>query len=164
MKTQLKSMLLLMGVSSIIFFGCQKSDGFVAPSARSSAAQTNSDGSATRIPAWMTTTTVTTVSISKTIILKTGTYVGSHSLGDSGIYTMHVRFYDAALDSIHCIVELYPHSGYKIVTGSHCSIVTNLGLWHVIAGSGTGPYTNLQGNGSVVMMAPHEMATGKVWK
>jgi hypothetical protein len=159
MKMQLKSMLLLIGASLIAFTECKKSDALVAPSAQSFA-QSNSQSINKRIEVWMTTTTLTVVTISPTHVLKTGTFVASQQLGDTGTYVMDIRFFGPLLDSIHCNTTFMPLAGDEFTTGSKCSIVTNLGLWKILFGSGV--YANLSGNGTVTMIPGHEMATGKI--
>lgn len=160
MKTKLKSILLLIGVSPLIFLACQKSDGVSAPSSSQSSGEANSFSSNKRTEVWTTTTTLTAVTISPTHVLKTGTFVGSHELGDTGNYVMDIKFYGAKLDSIHCNTIFMPLAGDEFTAGSKCSIVTNLGLWKILFGSGI--YENLRGNGSVTMIPGHEMVTGKI--
>jgi len=180
MKTQLKSVLLLIGVSSLFIIGCQKSDSFVSSnqsSAKSvqssdesvissdefdqSIAEDNSQSSANRIPAYITTTSVTAIGVPP-VVIKTGTFVASHELGDTGLYVMHIKFFGQSQDSIHCLTEFYPNRGGRWVTDSRCSIVTNIGLWGIIQSQGSGPYKDLRGHGSVTMIPGHEMGTGKI--
>jgi hypothetical protein len=179
MKMQLKPMLLLIGVSSFIFVGCQKSEGFTAPSSQSSTVQSPdefsqlSDESAqaftnaysedltNAISVRLTTTTPTAIG-TPPVVLKTGTFVASHDLGDTGLYVMHVKYFDPLLDSIHCITTFYPNRAGTgtFTTSSRCSIVTNIVKWVITYG--TGRYANLHGHGTVEMIPGQEMATGKI--
>jgi len=178
MKTQLKSLLLFLG-ALLIILGCEKSDSLVSRSAQSSPqlspqlsdelsdeswaeswAESSSVDSADKIKVFVTTSTLTAIGTPPNV-LKTGTFVASPELGDSGIYVMHITLYGAALDSIHCITTFYTRSGAQWTTGSRCSIVTNLGKWRIIYG--TRRYANMRGHGSVVMIPDHEMATGRIW-
>src|SRR3954453_15052128 len=124
MKTQLKSLLLFLG-ALLIILGCEKSDSLVSRSAQSSPqlsdelsdeswaeswAESSSVDSADKIKVFVTTSTLTAIGTPPNV-LKTGTFVASPELGDSGIYVMHITLYGAALDSIHCITTFYTRSG-----------------------------------------------------
>src|SRR5206468_3392244 len=100
----------------------------------------------------------TSVGIPPAPVLKTGTFVASPELGDTGTYVMYVRYFGASLDSIHCNTVFTPIGGDEFTMGSKCSIITFIGDWKILFGSGV--YTNLRGNGSVTMIPGHEMATG----
>jgi len=176
MKMQLKSMLVLFGVLFILFTGCQKSDGLVSsstPSIAANAAPSTAENAEAAVrdllssdkgtSIYITTTTLTSAG-APPHVLKTGTFVASHELGDTGTYIMNIRYFDAALDSIRCTTTFIPrktkNTGDEWTTISECSITTFLGKWHVLFGSGV--YANLRGNGTVTMIPGHEMATGKI--
>jgi len=188
MKIELKPMLLFIGASSAIFWSCQKTDSLTSPASQSSTVQSStaqsssvqrldeflqstdessqtfsnaySENMINGISVWLTTTTVTSIG-NPPVVLKTGTFVASHELGDTGLYVMHVKFFGPLLDSIHCVTTMYPNKGGgSWMTDSRCSIVTNIGKWIIIHGAGR--YWNLRGRGTVDMIPGHEMAKGKI--
>src|SRR6266487_1084740 len=107
MKMQSKSMLLLMGVSFIIFTACKKSDGLVSPGNKATAAVSNSSSSAEPTEVFLNTTTLTSTGLPPHVV-KTGSYLASPELGTSGTYVMDVEFYGQAF---HCTTTFTPAGG-----------------------------------------------------
>ena len=146
MKMQLKSLLLLMGVSFITFAGCKKTERLISHSRQSSAAYEGTEV--------LTTTTTATLSPG----VKIGTFTAIEALGTSGTYVMTIDFYGMA---IHCTTIFTPAGGDQFTTFSECQMTTLTGQWRVIDGKGA--YANLQANGSVIMKPGHEYCTGRLF-
>lgn len=102
---------------------------------------------------WLTTTTT-----GGTPNAKTGTFQASSQLGTSGHYLMIVDHTGAAF---HCTTTFYPAGGGSFITQSNCETTLFDGQWRVV--SGTGIYSDLQANGSIVMMPGHEFCTGRIF-
>lgn len=103
-------------------------------------------------------TTQLTVTGAPPSVVKTGTYVASPELGTSGTYVMDIHFFGQAF---HCTTTFTPNGGDEFTTFSECQMTTLTGQWRVI--SGTGIYSDLKANGSIVMVPRHEMCTGRVF-
>ena len=157
MKTQLKSMLLLMAVPFMLFTACKKSDGLVAPANKAAAAASNSASLAKPADVFLNTTTLSSTGEPPSVV-KTGSYLASPELGTSGTYVMNVEFYGQAF---HCTTTFTPAGGDQFTTFSECQMTTLTGQWRVI--SGTGVYANLSANGSIVMVPGHENCVGRVF-
>lgn len=160
MKQKSKLMLLLIGVSFIIFTGCQKDNSLVSPSTPSAnalALESNSVNSSDPAKVFLTTTTLHASGAAPQVV-KTGSYIASAQLGTSGTYVMTVDFYGMA---IHCTTVFTPAGGDQFTTYSECQRSTFTGQWRVIDGKGA--YANLQANGSIVMKTVHEYCTGRVF-
>jgi hypothetical protein len=91
----------------------------------------------------------------------TGSFVTSGALNLSGYSTMLVGPL-AAGKVAHCEVVLYAPDG-TITIHQQCEFSTNpaKGQWHIV--SGTGAYTNLKGNGSLLMPPNQEAMTGYIY-
>ena len=63
----------------------------------------------------------------------------------------------------HCVVTLYPSGGGSITIHQECVFATPIpqGRWEIV--SGTGAYTNLQGNGSLTMPPETEAMVGFIY-
>ncbi len=157
MKIQLKSMLLLIAGSSIIFTACKKSDGLVPPDKRTTATSSNAVTTAKPANVFLNTTTLTATGIPPHVV-KTGSYVASSELGTSGTYVMDIRYFGMA---IHCTTTFTPAGGDEFTLYSECQMTTLTGQWRTI--SGTGIYTNLSGNGSIIMVPGHENCVGRIF-
>ena len=75
-----------------------------------------------------------------------GTFESSGAIETSGLESQVFRV--AGL-SLHCVHTLTASEG-TIVIRSQCNLVTNVGQWRVV--SGTGAYAGLKGNGSLLMV------------
>ena|SRR2546421_2638380 len=142
MKKQVQSMLLLIGASLFILIGCKKE----------------------QIKYTYTTFTRTT-----TQTIKPGVVIGYFtSSGDpttAGTWIMYVT--PVGSDSLHCSQTLDVPSEGTITVLTFCSLANNTGAWRVL--KGTGAYSNLHGNGSLVMSFPKsgpsiEIWNGKTWR
>jgi hypothetical protein len=91
----------------------------------------------------------------------TGSYVTSGALNLSGYTTMYVGS-RANGNVAHCVVTLYAPDG-TITIHQQCEFSTNppKGQWRIV--SGTGAYTNLKGNGSLLMPPNQEAMTGYIY-
>ncbi|KAA9037257.1 hypothetical protein FW778_17675 [Ginsengibacter hankyongi] len=164
MKQNSKLMLLLIGVSLIIFTGCQKDNSLVSPSAPSAVNNAtaltpgaNSVNSEAPADVFLTTTTLTSSGAAPQVV-KTGSFVASAQLGTSGTYVMTIDFYGMA---IHCTTVFTPAGGDQFTTYSECQMTTFTGQWRIIDGKGA--YANLQANGSIIMKTGHEYCTGRIF-
>jgi hypothetical protein len=146
MKMQLKSMLLLFGVSFFIFAGFKNADQ------RSVKAQQFKDHSS-RVTIELI---VTNSNASGTIF--TGTFTAHGGLETSGTFEMEPNFFG---HFAHCSQTFTSHRG-TFTAISDCEFIHNTGTWYII--SGTGRYSDLQGNGKLLMTAGGlvEAWTGKV--
>ena len=127
MRKRSKILLLLVGVSFFLFSGCKKEH--------------------------IQHRTSTTFTLTLTDQPKPGTYTGYFTAaGDptvSGTFTMDV---EQTGDFLHCSQTLVvPGKGSTTII-SDCSLVTNLGKWYIT--TGTGAYSNLRGEGSLIMAFP----------
>src|SRR5215204_5183372 len=84
-------------------------------------------------------------------LLGDGTFTASGGLNLNGLYMMDVQLNgQSRIGSIQCTVILYPaNSSSTISMIMHCQFATSTGQWKIV--SGTGNYSNLKGNGSLVM-------------
>jgi len=143
MKMQLKSMLVFVGVSIIIFMGCKKTDSLVSPSAKST-----SDAQALRSNSKPTPVT---------FVLSRGTLTVTGAIETSGTYTMNPVVQTGG--AFHCTNNLATPEG-TITALTNCQDGTT-GTWRIV--SGTGAYANLQGNGRLVMYAGGETWNGVIF-
>lgn len=164
MKQKSKLILLLMGVSLIIFTGCQKDNTLASPSDPSTinttvalTPESHSVNSSDPAEVFLTTTTLTSSGAAPQV-LKTGSYTASAQLGTSGTYVMTIDFYGMA---IHCTTIFTPAGGDQFTTFSECQTTTFTGQWRIIYGKGA--YANLRANGSIVMQSGHEYCTGRLF-
>jgi hypothetical protein len=80
----------------------------------------------------------------------TGTFIASGAIVASGTSTMTIhRFANGTV--AHCSQTLVAPDG-TITILSNCQFSTMNGTWRIV--SGTGAYTNLQGNGQLTMTHP----------
>ena len=93
-----------------------------------------------------------------------GTFESTGAIATSGDESQVFRV--AGL-SLHCVHTLTAAEG-TIVIRSQCNLVTNVGQWRVV--SGTGAYAGLKGNGSLLMVfnpddptEAHELLDGWVY-
>src|SRR6266496_4192135 len=100
----------------------------------------------------------------------TGTFTTSGALTISGPATMHVDLnYNGT--RAHCVVTLIAPLG-NIIIDQECQFATSMpapypngqgkGRWEIV--SGTGPYANLYGNGSLTMPPNTEAMTGVIYQ
>lgn len=112
----------------------------------------------------------TTFSLTFTDRTKGGTFMGYFIAGGgvttSGNVTMDVTPVGTPGDSIHCSQTLTVPSEGSITILSHCSLINGTGAW--IVDHGTGKYSDLQGNGNLVMNSepegPVELLRGTTWR
>jgi hypothetical protein len=147
MKMQLKSMLLLIGVSFITFTGFKNAD-VRGPQAL-------------HVNATPTPVTITAVFDFSTFPNVAGTFTASGALEISGDATMDVALNENGKIA-HCVVTLIASDG-TITIHQECQFVTNppKGRWEIV--SGTGAYANLQGNGSLTMPPNTEAMEGVIY-
>ena len=90
-----------------------------------------------------------------------GTFTTSGALTISGTAFMHVDFLNAGTTA-HCVVTLTASNG-TIIIDQQCQFATSppKGRWEIV--SGTGPYANLNGNGSLLMPPDTEAMTGFIY-
>ena len=154
MKKNWNSMLLLTGVSFILFTGFKKSDSIVFSTAKHNATVSKAVTSAVPTPVAIYCTFP-----GGTFPNVTGTFTASGGLSTSGNCTMDisVQGYTA-----HCVVVLQPSSGGTITIHQQCQFATNpaTGRWEIV--SGTGTYANLKGNGSLLMPNDDEDMVGVI--
>ena len=93
-----------------------------------------------------------------------GTFESTGAIATTGLESQVFRV--AGL-SLHCVHTLTDANG-TIVIRSQCNLVTNVGEWRVV--SGTGAYAGLKGNGSLLMVfnpddpnEAHELLDGWVY-
>jgi hypothetical protein len=145
MKMELKSILLLMGVSLIIF------TGFKNPDVRGpQALQVNTKPTAVAI---------TVISDFSTPDVS-GTFATGGALTISGTSTMDIVF-NANGTSAHSVITLYAPGG-TITIHQECNFAhfPPKGQWQIV--SGTGPYADLKGNGSLLMPSNFELMVGVI--
>ena len=75
-----------------------------------------------------------------------GSFESTGAIATSGAESQVVRV--AGL-SLHCVHTLTTAAG-TLVIHSQCNLVTNVGQWRIV--SGTGTYAGLEGNGSLLMV------------
>ena len=112
--------------------------------------------------------TSTTFTLTLTDQPKPGTYTGYFvASGDptvSGTFSMDVQ--DLG-DSLHCSQTLVVPAKGSTTIISDCSLVTMTGSWYIT--NGTGAYSNLRGEGSLIMAFPAnspeiEALYGHTWR
>ncbi|MBI3462254.1 MAG: hypothetical protein HY000_04220 [Planctomycetes bacterium] len=93
-----------------------------------------------------------------------GTFDASGAIETSGLESQVFRVSGL---SLHCVHTLTAAEG-TIVIRSQCNLVTNVGQWRIV--SGTGAYAGLKGNGSLLMVfnpddpaEAHELLDGWVY-
>lgn len=93
-----------------------------------------------------------------------GTFESTGAIATSGLESQVFRVEGW---SLHCVHTLVAKEG-TIVIHSQCNMITNLGQWRVV--SGTGAYAGLKGNGSLLMVfnpddpaEAHELLVGWVY-
>ena len=93
-----------------------------------------------------------------------GTFESSGAIETSGVESQVFRINGLTL---HCLHTLTAVEG-TIVIRSQCNLVTNVGQWRIV--SGTGAYAGLKGNGSLLMVfnpddpnEAHELLDGWVY-
>lgn len=148
MRMQLKSMLFLVGVSFLLFAG------FKNPNVRSINAELKGQPTEVNIEF-----VYTGVNADGDV---TGTYTAHGGIESSGTSEMTVHRY---ANVAHCSQTLEAAEG-TITILSNCQFSTMTGAWRVV--SGTGAYSDLQGNGKLLMTFPgggifvRESYSGKV--
>ena len=138
MRKYLKSVLLLIAVTPLIFSGCKKEHSHQVK-IQQILTGANEDGNAT------------------------GPFEASGAIKTSGTFVMQIT--PVGTDSIHCFNVLTAPEGTIILT-MRCSMVTNTGEWNITGGSGL--YRHLRGDGTLVMEFPpgelgRETSTGEVF-
>jgi len=158
MKTQLKSMLHLIGVSFIILTGCRKEDSSVSPSSPSSSILTAnaaiSNTSKTNKP--MTVTIMMTIT-GGTFPTFTGPIITTGDLIPPGEGSMYVNSFG---NVFHCTITLVTSEGTLNIR-EECNKTTFIGQWQIMEGSGA--YVNLRGNGKVMMPRGFEVLEGVIY-
>ena len=93
-----------------------------------------------------------------------GTFESSGAIATTGLESQVFRVSGLSLHCVHTLTV----AGGTIVIHSQCNLVTNLGQWRIV--SGTGAYAGLRGNGSLLMVfnpddpnEAHELLDGWVY-
>jgi len=162
MNKQLKSTLLIMAITIIALAGCSKSTDLVTPSANNSSGQHSNQTSTDKSEnsSSQSAVTITGVFDFSTFPNTVGTFTTTGALTISGDATMDVGVISDPV--AHCVVTLYAPDGI-IVIHQDCNFDTPTpkGQWRIV--SGTGPYVNLKGNGSLTMPPNTEAMTGVIF-
>ena len=133
MRNYLKSILLLIAVSPIVFSGCKKEHSLPITIVQISTAFDEENG-----------------------YTETGTFTTSGCIRTSGTFVMDVIF---VADSFYCTNKLIAPEG-TITTNMKCSATTMTGSWEIL--SGTGRYNRLNGGGTLVMQFPPDVPPGSI--
>jgi hypothetical protein len=142
MEKNLKFLLLVLAGPSLLIFGCTKD-------------------------CLHDRTTKTTFTLNTTMVVsetrETGYYFASGDPTTSGTYEMDITVVG---DSLHCSQILFSKEG-TITIRSDCSLNTMAGKWYVT--HGTRAYSNLEGNGTLIMEFPAngpsvEALAGETWR
>ncbi|MEJ7914239.1 MAG: hypothetical protein WKF70_13850 [Chitinophagaceae bacterium] len=120
----LTSMLFLIGASILILFGCKKEN--------TNPVTITFDYSGQKAPGNFT-----------------GIFIATGGIHTSGTSLMTVQ---SVGDEFNCIYTLTSKDGGTIIMFSNCQMATNTGTWRIL--SGTGAYTNIRGNGTLIMTYP----------
>ncbi|WP_276501802.1 hypothetical protein [Terrimonas pollutisoli] len=165
MKPKLKSMLVFMAVSFIIFSGCKKSDSHISPSALSAPDSKAAETAAKKEKGDKHDPgTITFNYTGRSTAGFTGSFTASGGPAKEGTALMAVKTVGM---EFHCTNTL-ELSGGTITILSVCQMSDNTGIWYVE--KGTGRYKKLQGEGTLVMTFPgsgiivREVFTGKFLK
>lgn len=75
-----------------------------------------------------------------------GTFTSTGAITTTGVESQVFRVEGM---SLHCVHTLTDAAG-TIVISSQCNMITNVGQWRIV--SGTGAYAGLKGNGSLLMV------------
>jgi hypothetical protein len=158
MKTQIRSMLHLIGVSFIILAGCKKEDGSVSPANPASSILTAnavvSNTSKTNKP---TPVTITMAITGGTFPTFTGPITTTGDFIPPGEGSMFVNSFG---NVFHCIITLVTSDG-TLTISEECNKTTFMGQWQI--DDGTGAYVNLRGNGKVMMPRGFEVLEGVIY-
>ena len=158
MKTQLKSVLHLIGVAFIILTGCKKENNSVLPSSTSSSIVTaNAVVSNTSKPNKPTEVTITMAITEGTFPTFTGPITTTGDLIPPGEGSMFVNSFG---NVFHCIITLVTSEG-TLTIREECNKTTFMGQWQIV--EGTGAYVNLRGNGKVMMPRGFEVLEGVIY-
>jgi len=107
--------------------------------------------------------TITAVYDFSTFPYVTGTFTTTGLGGISGSTTMLVGpNFNGTI--AHCVVTLMPSTGGSIIIDQECQFATSppKGRWEIV--SGTAPYANLNGHGSLTMPPNTEAMTGIIYQ
>jgi hypothetical protein len=160
MRTQLKSMLLPLGISFMVLSGCKKSDGLVSPSVQSAnnnIANTNVVVATPLNPGKPIPVTITMTITGGVFPTFTGPITTTGDLIPPGEGSMYVNSFG---NVFHCIITLVTSEG-KITIREECNKTTFMGQWQIA--EGTGAYVNLRGNGKVMMPRGFEVLEGVIY-
>ena len=103
-------------------------------------------------------TSATSISESPTGFIFLGTVTATGAINASGTYWMDVEFHGKS--ALHCVLVLTLPNG-TITMRMNCNMMTGLGRWQVL--DGTGSYQTLKGQGPLVMPNDiEEILTGTV--
>ena len=134
MRKQLKSTLVLIAVSFIIFTGCKKDrDAMPIKIVQISTAFDEEDG-----------------------YTETGTFTTTGGIQTAGTFVMDITF---VKDSFYCINKLIAPEG-SFTTNMKCSGTTMTGTWEIL--SGDGHYKRLNGGGTLEMIFPPDVPPGSI--
>src|SRR4051794_19848012 len=122
MKTQLKLMLLLLGVPFLLLTACQKEDALVKPRQSSASSQSSSDAVISG------DVKITLTIITSTSNGLTGSFKMRGDFNSQGDFIMVVT--PTTADSLHCVQTLISDRGTLTII-SNCSLATGTGRWHI---------------------------------
>lgn len=158
MKTRLKGIPLIIGISIIAFAGCKKEDSSVSgPNQASSMTMDNGTTSNTGKANTPTPVTITLAITGGSFPTLTGPVTTTGNLILPGQGSM---FINAFGNVFHCTITVVTSEG-TITIRQECNKTTFMGQWQIA--EGTGAYVNLRGNGKVMMPRGFEVLEGVIY-
>jgi hypothetical protein len=158
MKTRLKGIPLIIGMSIIVFAGCKKEDSSLAGPIQSSSISTDngdaSNAGKTNKPISVTITMAITGGSFPTL---TGPITTTENVIAPGQGSMFVNSFGGVF---HCTITLVTFEGTLSIR-QECNKTTFMGQWQIT--EGTGAYVNLRGNGKVMMPRGFEVLEGVIY-
>jgi hypothetical protein len=156
---KMKKMWMFILLLSILFFSCQKEVAIKSETA--GIKTTNGIRSIASSSSNHQAVTITAVYDFSTFPDVVGTFTTSGALTISGTSTMHIGPNVNGVRA-HCVVVLVTTDG-TITIHQECEFSTSppKGEWEIV--SGTGSYSNLKGNGSLLMPPNTEAMTGVIY-
>lgn len=157
MKTQLKSMLLFLGVSFITFTGFNSKKNVLPTNSHDSKMNTSHSAK----PFYFTPVTITASFTETSTLTWIGTFTTSGALDISGDAIMVINP-NVNGTRAHCEITLTTSDG-TIIIHEECQFATQpyKGRWEIV--DGTGAYVNLRGNGSLSMPDNEEAMVGVIY-
>ena len=148
-------MILLAGVSSFLFTGCQKENSLGSSTVNENTTVARNTSETAKPQAVHIRATYDFANFPDV----SGTYVATGALNLSGATTMHIGGNNPTGQIAHCVVVLISGTG-TITIDQECEFAINpanpfnRGQWKIVGG--TGAYANLRGNGVTTMPPPFD--------